>query len=330
MNMKRILYIVYILVLLISIQSCDRAHSLFDDNSTQQKEQTNVHNDDSVSQNVPANAIEIQSQLQQRDSTIKVLADSLNNLKTNISELETNIKALNKNQEQLQNEKVGMKSLFVYLLIFTICLIVLVMLLVKKLIKNSSLNEEKVKGIIEELAQKHPEIFCGMINRTLDAHHLRITTLSDSIKSLNNQLSSLKNQMSFNSVNVNNNSQEPKMKPSSLPTAGNSSKNTVFYMKRPLANMEFELSLKSNIPTEETLYRFEIDLKHPDKAQFEFFCTSKARIRWAWASKENTLDRVCNVAGDGNLGKAQTTSPGTAELRNGKWIVTRKAVVIFN
>lgn len=104
----------------------------------------------------------------------------------------------------------------------------------------------------------------------------------------------------------------------------------VFYMKRPLKDMEFELSLKRERPTEETMYRFEIDSKRPNLAHFVFDCDSPNRVRWALNTKDKTLDRVCNASGSGTNGKYQCTAEGEAELRDGKWVVTRKAVVIFD
>ncbi|MDR4000945.1 MAG: hypothetical protein Q3X12_07000, partial [Hallella sp.] len=104
----------------------------------------------------------------------------------------------------------------------------------------------------------------------------------------------------------------------------------VFYMKRPQKDMEFDLSLRSERQTEETLYRFEIDRRNPNVAHFFFDCMYPNRVRWALSTRENTLDRVCNASGSDANGTYRCTAPGEAKLQDGKWVVTRKAVVIFD
>lgn len=101
-------------------------------------------------------------------------------------------------------------------------------------------------------------------------------------------------------------------------------------MRRPLKDMEFDLSLRSERQTEETLYRFEIDHKRPNVAHFFFDCKYPNRVRWALATREKTLDRVCNASGSSTNGTYNCKAPGEAVLQEGKWIVKRKAMVIFD
>ena len=230
----------------------------------------------------------------------------------------------------------GVKNLFVYLAIFSVVAIFLVVLLSKKIAGKGNLTEKQVKDIITDFASRHPEIINGSTLLTLSQYLGYIQTNKKNIESINLRLNALTNrangQVGGNAPTGQQSWEKQatlgvQQKEAERQSAGTS---RVFYMKRPLKDMEFELSLKRERPTEETMYRFEIDSKRPNLAHFVFDCDSPNRVRWALNTKDKTLDRVCNASGSGTNGKYQCTAEGEAELRDGKWVVTRKAVVIFD
>ena len=327
--MKKVLYIFFVVGLIISLQSCDRVSNMLGDSNESQQEQTSegdasLDTDASVSNADSARTAEMQARLEQKDSVIKVLTDSLSIVAENVASLQSDFQNLKKQQDELQSDKVGVKNLFVYLAIFTVVFVVLVILLVRKLVKSTSMKEDKVKGIVGYMAQKHPEIVCGSVNPLLSQHAGAINSLLREMQMLKTQVGKLSsNEIGGNSGDGDDNQQIPR------PQA-TSPKSNVFYMKRPIENMEFDLSLKSLNRTEETLYRFELDAKRPNFAKFYFDCESAARVRWALSTKDKTLDRVCDATGDSTNGRYTCTSPGEAKFLDGKWKVTRKAVVIFD
>ena len=267
---------------------------------------------------------------------IKKLNDSLNVLNSNLQMCQSKLATLQQKQNELESDKVGVKNLFVYLAIFSVVAIFLVVLLSKKIAGKGNLTEKQVKDIITDFASRHPEIINGSTQLTLSQYLGYIQTNEKNIDSINLRLNALTNwangQVGGNAPT----GQQSWEKQSTLKVQQKEAENQsagasrVFYMKRPLKDMEFELSLKRERPTEETMYRFEIDSKRPNLAHFVFNCDSPNRVRWALNTKDKTLDRVCNASGSGTNGKYQCTAEGEAELRDGKWVVTRKAVVIFD
>lgn len=337
--MKKVLYIFFVVVLVVSLQSCDRVSNMLGGSNETQLEQSSEANasfdtGDSVSHSDSARTAEIQARLKQKDSVINVLTDSLNIVAQNVASLQSDFQNLKKEQDELQNDKVGVKNLFVYLAIFTVALVVLVILLVRKLVKSTSMKEDKVKSIVEYMAKKHPEIVCGSVNPLLNQHAVAISSLLKDVQMVKSQVGKLSsNEVGGKSEGRHDHQQSWESQATSnshVFTGQASPKSNVFYMKRPIENMEFDLSLKSLNRTEETLYRFELDAKRPNFAKFYFDCESAARVRWALSTKDKTLDRVCNATGDSTNGRYTCTSPGEAKFQNGKWVVTRKAVVIFD
>lgn len=337
--MKKVLYIFLVVGLIISLQSCDRVSNMLGDSNESQQEQTSeggasLDTDASVSHSDSIRTAEMQTQLKQKDSVINALTDSLSVVVENIASLQSDFQNLKKEQDELQNDKVGVKNLFVYLAIFTVVFVVLVILLVRKLVKSTSMKEDKVKGIVEYMAKQHPEIVCGSVNPLLKQHTGAINSLLSDMQILKSQVDKpSRNEVGGKSEGRHDNPQswESQATPNSYAlTRQTSPKSNVFYMKRPIENMEFELSLKSLNRTEETLYRFEPDARRPNFAKFYFDCENPPRVRWALSTKDKTLDRVCNATGDSTNGRYTCTSPGEAKLQDGKWIVTRKAVVIFD
>lgn len=343
--MKKLLYIVSFIGLSLTFQSCERLGGLLGGESDSPQEQvadnqgeaepTN-NNEQSPDTTDKVASAKMQSQLQRNEDGIKKLNDSLNVLNSNLQMCQSKLATLQQKQNELESDKVGVKNLFVYLAIFSVVAIVLVILLSKKIAGKGNLTEKQVKDIITDFASRHPEIINGSTQLTLSQYLGYIQTNKKNIDSINLRLNALTNwangQVGGNAPT----GQQSWEKQATLEVQQKKAENQsagasrVFYMKRPLKDMEFELSLKRERPTEETMYRFEIDSKRPNLAHFVFDCDSPNRVRWALNTKDKTLDRVCNASGSGTNGKYQCTAEGEAELRDGKWVVTRKAVVIFD
>ena len=344
--MKKLLYIVSFIGLSLTFQSCDRLSGLLGGESDSPQEQvaanygeaepTTNHNEQSPATKEKAATAKMQFQLQRNEDGIKKLHDSLNVLNSNLQMCQSKLATLQQKQNELESDKVGVKNLFVYLAIFSVVAIFLVVLLSKKIAGKGNLTEKQVKDIITDFASRHPEIINGSTLLTLSQYLGYIQTNKKNIESINLRLNALANWVNGQVGGNAPTGQQSWEKQATLGVQQKEAENQsagasrVFYMKRPLKDMEFELSLKRERPTEETMYRFEIESKRPNFAHFVFDGESPNRLRWAWNTKDKTLDRVCNASGSGTNGKYQCTAEGEAELRDGKWVVTRKAVVIFD
>lgn len=106
----------------------------------------------------------------------------------------------------------------------------------------------------------------------------------------------------------------------------------VFYMATP--NKEdgsFDISSQTETfkPTQ-SLYKFTVDNSNSSKAKFEFF-SDEAGIRDSIDSPQTYIDPVCEPqnARNPNAKKIITTSSGTAEKRNDKWVKITKAKIKY-
>jgi len=292
--MKKLLYIVSFIGLSLTFQSCDRLSGLLGGESDSPQEQVADNHDEAEPTNNneqspdtigKAATAKMQSQLQRNEDGIKKLNDSLNVLNSNLQMCQSKLATLQQKQNELESDKVGVKNLFVYLAIFSVVAIVLVILLSKKIAGKGNLTEKQVKDIITDFASRHPEIINGRTQLTLSQYLGYIQTNEKNIDSINLRLNALTNwangQVGGNAPT----GQQSWEKQSTLKVQQKEAENQsagasrVFYMKRPLKDMEFELSLKRERPTEETMYRFEIDSKRPNLAHFVFDCDSPNRVR---------------------------------------------------
>lgn len=132
--MKKVLYIFFVVGLIISLQSCDRVSNMLGDRNESQQERTS-EGDASLNAGAPesngdsAKTADMQARLEQKDSVIKVLTDSLSIVAENVASLQSDFQNMKKQQDELQSDKVGVKNLFVYLTIFTVVFVILVILL---------------------------------------------------------------------------------------------------------------------------------------------------------------------------------------------------------
>lgn len=330
--MKRAFYIVFLLGVLLSMQSCDRIGNLIGESDTPKEQPAEVQAQESVD-NASTDTLgttKIQTQLMQNEDGIRALKDSLTSLNGKINSLQAAVDSLQQQQAELAQTKVGAKSLFVYVAIFTI-IVVLVLFLTKKKRGQDNLTEKQVKDIIVDFAKDHPNLICGGTLLKLDRQIGVISNHKQALDSIITRLTHLETRIG-NTVPTFN-TQGTQTSSSEKPVAGGAQAggtSNVFYMKRPQRDMEFDLSLRSERQTEETLYRFEIDRRNPNVAHFFFDCMYPNLVRWALSTRERTLDRVCNASGSDANGTYRCTAPGEAKLQDGKWVVTRKAVVIFD
>ncbi len=322
--MKRILYLISFLGLFLTLQSCDRISNLFneDDSTGQQvdnQQQDEIENKEGQTAETEDKTatIEMQSQLQQNEDGIKALRDSLDNLKMKLTNLQNDITALQQQQKEIANDKVGVKNLFIYLAIFSIVIVVLIVLLTKKITSKSSLTQ---KDIINDVTKKTSEMQLQM-----NQNRAQINRIIQELNSLKQIVYTLQSDAS--TIVIQQGNKAPTPDGGERPTVKTT--NGVFYMKRPSGENEWELSLKSEIQTEETLYRFEIDRRHANIAHFKFDCATSRRVSWALTTRDKTINSACKASYKGNTGKYHNTRDGEAELRDGKWVVTRKAEVTF-
>ena len=87
--MKKVLYIFFVVGLIISLQSCDRVSNMLGDRNESQQERTS-EGDASLdagaleSNGDSAKTAEMEARLEQKDSVIKVLTDSLSIVAENV------------------------------------------------------------------------------------------------------------------------------------------------------------------------------------------------------------------------------------------------------
>lgn len=342
--MKRILYLISFLGLFLTLQSCDRISNLFNEDDSTGRQGVDNQQQDEIEKKEGQTAetedktatLEMQSQLQQNEDGIKALRDSLDNLKMKLTNLQNDITALQQQQTEIAKDKVGVKNLFIYLAIFSIVIVVLIVLLTKKITSKSSLTQ---KDIINDVTKKTSE----KMQLQMSQHLAQINRITQELNSLKQIVYTLQSDAS--TIVIQQGNKAPTLDGGNRPNGPTitnkaptpdrgerpavKTTNGVFYMKRPSGENEWELSLKSEIQTEETFYRFEIDRRHANIAHFKFDCAISRRVLWALTTKDKTINSACMASYRGNTGQYRNTRDGEAELRGGKWVVTRKAEVIF-
>ncbi len=325
--MKKLLYTVCIIGLL-TFQSCDRINGLLGlEKGTRTEQPTNDKDSETESANSMSpdstKVVNVESIRQKNDVEIKRLNDSLDVLCNEVLTLRSEIDNVKQKQNELDESKVELKNLFVVLALFFVVIIFLVIVLVNKITKKSKVSERYIKSIVEDFANKHQ-----------DAVSLDLSRMGNLIQQNSGAISDLNRSLNIIRVKLGQNNSENNGK-GSVNVGDEGSKTSlkeghVFYMMRTDKDKEFDVALKKNIPTEDTFYKFEINRKNPNKAHFWFDCNSENGVRWAVDTKTITLDNVCDVIVNGTSGKFNCTVPGEAELHDGKWIVKRKAFVIFD
>lgn len=243
--MKRAFYIVFLLGVLLSMQSCDRIGNLIGESDTPKEQTAEVQAHESVD-NASTDTLEttkIQTQLLQNEDGIRALKDSLISLSGKINSLQTAVDSLQQQQDELAQTKVGAKSLFVYLAIFTIFIVVLMLFLTKKKRGQDNLTEKQVKDIIADFAKDHPDLICGGTLLKLERQIGVISNHKQAHDSIITRLNKLETRIGNTAPLFN--TQGTQTSTSEKPVAGETQvggTSNVFYMKRPKKDMEFDLS----------------------------------------------------------------------------------------
>ena len=127
----------------------------------------------------------------------------------------------------------------------------------------------------------------------------------------------------------------PKPTPGSSPqtttpptkTTPPSNKDKVFYMPRTINEGEFDDSKKTSTKNEDTYFMFKLLNGAGTMASFIFDACGEEAVRRSFDDRDRSMATVCNItiaSVNNNPHMAETTTPGVAELKNGKWIVKQK------
>lgn len=225
----------------------------------------------------------------------------------------------NSNSENPASSKFNIWTAMLFVLMFTIAILLIrIYILLNKNVKNLNARiDRRIKT--EELPN---------IGRPLNTQNsnesLRIGKLESIIKNLEYSISNLSSPTIY----------KEERSPEVMLTVPNANvpQAIVFYMATP--NKEdgsFDISSQTETfkPTQ-SLYKFTVDNSNSSKAKFEFF-SDEAGIRDSIDSPQTYIDPVCEPqnARNPNAKKIVTTSSGTAEKRNDKWVKITNAKIKY-
>lgn len=328
--MKKILYTLCIVVLSATLQSCDKINELFKDRDTAQEEFSDTDNEDAVSSIDTSN---IKSQLLQKDSVIRSLKEEISATNKELGVLQDTIRNLAMAQDKIKNDSIGLKNLFLYLLVFTIVVVVLVVIMINKLVKGK-LSDSRLRDFIVDTYKRQQQTSASGNKEDLLLKTNKWESSLRDISELRNKVCNLENKLRIMEMSYGQQSHKTQPAPIVLKrqeaVKQPEHNDNVFYMKKPLEEMKFDSSLKSSTATEETFYRFEVDKNNRRFALFYFECGAPSSVRMAFNNKSSYLDKVCTSSGDNINGSYICTTPGEAKLEGDKWVVTRKANVVFD
>ena len=252
---------------------------------------------------------------------IKIKSDETDS-NVNIGETDPysdDIKQPNLNSENPTSSKFNIWVAILFVLTFTIAILLIrIYILLDKKIRNLSARIDKtIKK--EQLLNTHSPHDTQNSKETL-----RILKLESTVKYLEHSISKL----TFTSISKEEKSPELILEISKTHTP----QRITFYMATP--NKEdgsFDISGQTDMfkPTQ-SLYKFTVDESNKSKAIF-VFDSDEIGISEAVNTPHRYLDGVCEIenARNPNAKKIVTTTPGTAEKRNDKWVVTIKAKIKY-
>lgn len=302
--MKKLLLIICMMAVVFALPSC-KYISRGGDRSEAQTENANTD---------PAS--------QDSDATI---GDSVDSLFVQMYAAQKNIAELNKDIEEMKANKLSTNSFFLFLAIFFVVVIVLVYFLVKKF----GLSRKQVEQIASQVRTKEP---AGHSNRGQGVSNSneyflvmnRMASLEKAINDINLRVSAMGSRTSTEAANAN--------KTPDVNNSGSTSKadSRIFYLCKPSGDREFLDKDRRLVAQEDYLYKFELHKDDSKKATFEFCASKENCVRWALDSQSTMIDRVCDADIENrDNGRCKCTANGEAELRGGKWVVTKKAKVRF-
>ena len=226
---------------------------------------------------------------------------------------------------EIKDASVSVKALFIYLAIYTLVIILLVLSLVnKKTMAKKSINAY-IKKMLDcnDKFKQNCKIRLANIEQMYQKQSNDISNLNKSIQSIIRYLQNMGN----------NESTPPQPPKSDLTDGGNEATNdtisSVLYFEQPSNDKEFDDSKRKTQQTEDTLYKFTLSKNKKDEAEFVFEQSCPNKINYALNVRDKKIDPVCDIKQNGNSGKFHC-EPGKAKLKDGKWIVTKPALITFN
>lgn len=327
--MRKLVLIICMMTLVFTMPSCgyfsnDRDKSEVTtgtDSATQNHSESTV---DRATESAIAEAL-LMSRNMEKEKSINVLRDSIDTISVQLYTARHDIVELKEEVESMKAEKLATNTFFVFLAIFFVVVIVLVCILVKKL----GLTETQVERIASRIKPSTTGANSGRstYNREYFALMTRISRLEQVIKGIQNTGCPKDNGSGnigtgFDTDNPTTGTKEPKI--------DSKSDSRVFYMSRPSGDCEFMDKEKRYIASEDTLYRFELKRNKANQATFEFYSKYESGVRESLMMQDLNIERVCDAdIQNRDNGKYKCTEKGEAELRGDKWVVTKKAKVMF-
>lgn len=229
--------------------------------------------------------------------------------------------SINNKVEELQKEKIGLKGLLIASLILFVIITIILFVLIKKI----SISKEGMNSIIENERRRYRQLIedkFNINNKEISGHLNNINRLAKDAE---------------RRVEILERTQGRRISTTPIPPDNNTSKtdsleknDNEFYMMCPSESGMFGLSLKREVKSEDTFYKFVLDKKDRGKAKFWFEPYDEARVNYAYTYREDYIEKVCDINDEKTSASGRYECiPGRAELRDNKWVVKQKPLVIF-
>ena len=334
--MNKFYYFIIVFFVAYSLTSCDKINSFLSEDDYQTENNTSYSSSSSSDNENKEKLDSIEAtentKIDSIASNVVTTASRLDSLEDVVYSKQNEIEELNSKIKELEIKKISLLQLFIYLVAFSIILVILVVYIAQRVGLKKTDIDSKIKN--------HENICHGQYNNVNANHNGQSIKSAQDIRELNVKFDELKNKYTYLMARI-----DPLLNPSAQVYIHDSSlgkqpnvttKDDIkkidsreFYMERPLKENEFDLSLRKENPTEDTCYKFKLDKHNNSKATFKFETVSPQAASRALNTRDKTIDPVCDVTIYGNTGQYKCDE-GEATLKDGKWIVTKKAHVIFN
>lgn len=338
--MNKLYYFIIIFFVACSLSSCDKINSFLSEdyyqtgnstssNSTSGSENENSEKLDSIEAAEKAKMDSIASNVEITSTRIDSLEEVINSKQSEIDGLKSTI-------EEIEIKKIGLIQLFIYLVVFSIILVILVIYIAQRVGVKETTIDRKIKY--------HVNTCHGQQNNVNVNHNGQSVKSAQDIQDLNNKYNDLNTKYarlkslvdplivpsaSSHSYGYPQDNSQGKQPIASVKDDAKKNASREFYMERPLKENEFDLSLRKENATEDTCYKFKLDKHNNNKATFKFETVSPQAATRALNTRDKTIDPVCDVLINGYTGQ-YNCDEGEAILKDDKWIVTKKAYIIFN
>lgn len=334
--MNKFYYFIIVFFVAYSLTSCDKINSFLSEDDYQTENNTSYSSSSSSDNENKEKLDSIEAtentKIDSIASDVVTTASRLDSLEDVVSSKQNEIEELNSKIKELEIKKISLLQLFIYLVAFSIILVILVVYIAQRVGLKKTDIDSKIKN--------HENICHGQYNNVNANHNGQSIKSAKDIQELNVKFDELKNKYTYLMARI-----DPLLNPSAQVYIHDSSlgkqpnvttKDDIkkidsreFYMERPLKENEFDLSLRKENPTEDTCYKFKLDKHNDSKATFKFETVSPQAALRALNTRDKTIDPVCDVTIiNGDTGHYECNE-GEATLKDGKWIVTKKAYIIF-